>query len=171
MKGKHISDVSQYIANRNIESVTFTHDGKKYTVKGSDIFDGVYVENKAVGVKAKRATKAKEPKVTRTQFEEEEFEFGKGGYTRPGMDVKTTGVYDFAVKDGVYEITVVGFERQGDDTDSLYFDDSNTKQKDALGSIIIKNSAWKNLSKGKTVMATSSKGMKGRLTRIKGLNE
>ena len=79
LKGKKISDVSTYIAHWNIDSITFTLDGKTYTVKGSDIFDGVYVENKAIGVKAKRTTKAKQPKVTRTQFEEEEFEFGKGG--------------------------------------------------------------------------------------------
>jgi len=79
LKGKHVSDVSTYISHRNIETVTFTIDGKKYTVKGSDIFDGIYVENKAVGVKAKRTTKAKQPKVSRTQFEEEEFEFGKRG--------------------------------------------------------------------------------------------
>jgi hypothetical protein len=83
LKGKQISEVSKYVPHRNIESITFTIDGKSYTVKGSDIFDGVYVENSAIGIKAKRTTKAKQPKVARTQFEEEEFEFGGGGYTRP----------------------------------------------------------------------------------------
>jgi len=167
LKGKNISDVAKYVSHRNIESITFTIDGKSHTVKGSDIFDGIYVENNAVGVKAKRTTKAKQPKVTRTQFEEETFEYGKGGYARP--NVKTTGVYEFAVKGGVYEVMVVGFERENETEDSLYFDDSNNTEKKELGSIIIKNSAWNKLSKGLSIMARSTTGIKGKLTRIKDL--
>jgi hypothetical protein len=78
LKGKHISDVSKYVPHWNIESITFTIDGKQHTVKGSDIFDGIYVENSVLGIKAKRTTK-KQPKVSRTQFEDETFEFAKGG--------------------------------------------------------------------------------------------
>lgn len=167
LKGKHISDVSQYIAHRNIESITFKHEGKSVTVKGSQIFDGIYVDNKALGIKSKRTPKAKQPKVTRTQFEEESFEYGTGGYVRPKG--KTTGVYEFAVKGGIYEVMVVGFERQNDTEDALYFDDSNEKQKKELGSILVKNKSWNKISKGQTVMAHSTSGIKGKLTRVKDL--
>lgn len=167
LKGKNISDVSKYVPHRNIESITFTIDGKSYTVKGSDIFDGIYVENNAIGIKAKRATKAKQPKVTRTQFEEETFEFAQGGYTRPTG--KVSGIYDFAVKDGITNLKVVGFERQNDTEDSLYFDDSEKSSKTKFGSILVKNNAMSKLTKGKTVMAVSSTGIRGKLTRVKDL--
>lgn len=244
-KGKNISDISTYIPHRAIESIVVTHAGKKVTLKGSDIFDGIYVENKVLGIKDK--TK-KQPKVARTQFEEETFEFGdggsvvenklmklkeegklktlvnvngqkyfqtiipnkqekgywkryyslnqnslgkmqnamlseddlknlfeqqqdkmaKGGYTRPGMDIKITGDYEFRTNSGLgYEFRVVGFERQGDDTDSLYFDDLEKTAKRELGAITIKNNAWKKLSKGQTITAVSSTGIKGKLTRMK----
>jgi hypothetical protein len=81
LKGKHISEASKYVPHRNIESITFTIDGKQHTVKGSDIFDGIYVENSVLGIKAKQTSK-KQPKVSRTQFEDETFEFGKGGETK-----------------------------------------------------------------------------------------
>lgn len=245
VKGKNISDISTYIPHRAIESIVVTHAGKKVTLKGSDIFDGIYVENKVLGIKDK--TK-KQPKVARTQFEEETFEFGdggsvvenklmklkeegklktlvnvngqkyfqtiipnkqekgywkryyslnqnslgkmqnamlseddlknlfeqqqdkmaKGGYTRPGMDIKTTGDYEFRTNSGLgYEFRVVGFERQGDDTDSLYFDDLEKTAKRELGAITIKNNAWKKLSKGQTITAVSSTGVKGKLTRMR----
>jgi hypothetical protein len=167
LKGKQISEVSKYVPHRNIESITFTIDGKSYTVKGSDIFDGVYVENSAIGIKAKRTTKAKQPKVARTQFEEEEFEFGSGGYTRPSG--KVSGIYEFAVKGGITELKVVGFERQNDTQDSLYFDDSEKAAKTKFGSILVKNNAMSKITKGNTVMATSTTGIKGKLTRIKDL--
>jgi len=167
LKGKQISEVSKYVPHRNIESITFTIDGKSYTVKGSDIFDGVYVENSAIGIKAKRTTKAKQPKVTRTQFEEEEFEFGSGGYTRPSG--KVSGIYEFAVKGGITELKVVGFERQNDTQDSLYFDDSEKAAKTKFGSILVKNNAMSKITKGNTVMAVSSTGIRGKLTRVKDL--
>lgn len=162
--GRNISDISTYIPHRAIESIVVTHAGKKHTLKGSDIFDGIYVENKVLGVKDK--TK-KKPKVARTQFEDETYEFGNGGYTRPANDIKTTGKYEFRTKTGlVYEFSVVGFERAGDSTDSLYFDDGNKEAKKELGSVIINNNAWKRLSKGDTIIAISSTGIKGKLTRI-----
>jgi len=54
-----------YIPNEDIESIK-TRFGQ--TFKGKDILDGAYVKRKVIT-----------PKVTRTQFEEEEFEYGKGG--------------------------------------------------------------------------------------------
>lgn len=93
--------------------------------------------------------------------------YAGGGYIRPSYDTKVSGKYDFKTNTGVgYEIAVVGFERKNDDSDSLYFDDSESTAKKELGSIIIKNNSWKNLSKGKTIIATSGTGINGKLTRI-----
>jgi hypothetical protein len=93
--------------------------------------------------------------------------YAGGGYIRPSYDTKVSGKYDFKTNTGVgYEIAVVGFERKNDDSDSLYFDDSESTAKRELGSITIKNSSWKNLSKGKTIIATSDTGINGKLTRI-----
>ena len=94
--------------------------------------------------------------------------FAKGGYVRPAYNMPIVGNYSFKTKDGLgYEFRVTGFERAGDDTDSLYFDDSETTAKKELGTIIIKNSSWKNLANGKTIMAVSEKGVSGKLTKIK----
>jgi hypothetical protein len=94
--------------------------------------------------------------------------FAKGGYVRPAYNMPIVGDYSFKTKDGLgYEFRVAGFERAGDDTDSLYFDDSETTAKKELGTIIIKNSSWKNLTNGKTIMAVSEKGINGKLTKIK----
>lgn len=282
--GKNISEISTYIPNREILSVKVKHNGKEIEIKGTDIFDGIYVDDKIIA--SNRKPKA-DPKMSRTQFEEETFEFGKGGnvnskelnkvidttrsffesngvnygqihdsgteitiepstvlpkdsnlkkgsldgmqilydksskiyevaeylagpdgkdlyifgeykslipalkslikgnstvgrkpmkiekfakggYVRPAYNIPIMGDYSFTTKDGLgYEFRVAGFEREGDDTDSLYFDDLEKTAKKELGAITIKNSAWKNLSNGKTIMATSSKGISGKLTKIK----
>lgn len=161
---KHISEVATYIPHRNIKSIVIEFEGKEITLNGSDIFDGIYVDNKIVGVKTR---KKREPKVARTQFEEETFEFAKGGYTRPAYDLKTTGDYEFSTNlDAIYQFRVAGFEREGNDTDSLYLDDLETRAKRDLGTIIIKNNAWKKLANGLTIRATSSTGIKGKLKKI-----
>lgn len=278
--GKNISEISTYIPNREILSVKVKHNGKEIEIKGTDIFDGIYVDNKIIASNRKPKS---EPKMSRTQFEEETFEFAKGGnvnskelnkvidttrsffesngvnygivtdigteiiieprtnlpkdsnlpkgsldgmqilydkttkifevseyipiqdeiyvfgeykslipalkslikgnsnlgrkpikkyakggYVRPAYNIPITGDYSFTTKDGLgYEFRVAGFEREGDDTDSLYFDDLEKTARKELGAITIKNSAWKNLSNGKTIMATSSTGISGKLTKIK----
>jgi hypothetical protein len=281
---KNISEISTYIPNREILSVKVKHNGKEIEIKGTDIFDGIYVDDKIIP--STRKPKAA-PKMSRTQFEEETFEFekggklnskelekvidttrsffesngvkygqiddlvneiiiepstvlpkdsnltkgsldgmliiydkrtkiyevseyqagldgkdlyifgeykslipalkslikgnsttgrkpmkiekfAKGGYVRPAYNMAIVGDYSFKTKDGLgYEFRVAGFERAGDDTDSLYFDDSETTAKKELGTIIIKNSSWKNLANGKTIMAVSEKGVNGKLTKIK----
>jgi len=94
----------------------------------------------------------------------------QGGYVRPSVNLKTTGIYEFKTNFGLgYEFSVVGFERKGDDTDSLYFDNGDTAAKRELGSITIKNNAWNRLSKGQTITAESSNGTKGKLRRLKDL--
>ena len=161
---KNISEVATYIPHRNIKSIVVEFNGKEVTLNGSDIFDGIYVENKYLGIKTR---KKREPKVARTQFEEETFEFAKGGYTRPAYDLKTTDDYYFVTNSRVeYEFSVAGFEREGDDTDSLYFDDLDTTAKRDLGTIIIKNNAWKKLASGQTIKAISSTGISGKLTKV-----
>lgn len=95
--------------------------------------------------------------------------FKSGGYTTPSYDTPITGKYEFVSKDGKkYDLKVYRYERQNDTDDSLEIQD---ELRDELGSIIFKNSAWKNLSKGKTIMAKSSKGLEGKLTRVANLFE
>jgi hypothetical protein len=93
--------------------------------------------------------------------------YAGGGYVRPSYDTRVSGKYDFKTNTGLgYELLVVGYERKNDDSDSLYFDDLESTAKKELGSIIIKNNSWKNLSKGQPIVAISETGIKGRLTRI-----
>lgn len=96
LKGKNISDVSTYVPHRNIKEITFTHDGKNLTIPGSEIFDGIYVQNKTLGIKDK---KTKQPKVARTQFEEETYEYAKGGEFKSGNSkiykLRAEGLNDF----------------------------------------------------------------------------
>jgi hypothetical protein len=105
LKGKHISDVSTYIPQRAIEVIVTNFNGKKVTLNGNDIFDGIYVDNKALGVKDREVKgkeikgKGKQPKMVRTQFEEETFEFGNGG----GVDDKRTA----GAGDGVRQVAGV----------------------------------------------------------------
>jgi hypothetical protein len=66
-------------------------NGKEVTLNGSDIFDGIYVENKYLGTKTR---KKREPKVARTQFEEETFEFAKGGLAKQQIMVSTYNQID-----------------------------------------------------------------------------
>lgn len=72
----NLSSFAKYISKRNIKYVVVEIDGKELTFNNADIVDGVYVlKDKITEAKPSKKT----PKVTRTQFEEEEFEFGKGG--------------------------------------------------------------------------------------------
>lgn len=88
----------------------------------------------------------------------------RGGYTNPGYDVKTTGVYLFKTKNGSFNVVSYLFERENDTEDSLEIQDD---LRDNLGSILIQNSSWKRLSSGKPVKAKSAYGdYVGTLTRI-----
>jgi hypothetical protein len=89
--------------------------------------------------------------------------FATGGYVRPSNTIKTTGRYTFTTTPyKTYNLEVVMFERHGDDTDSLQVQDGLRNE---LGSIIIKNSDWRKLSKGERIKAKSSKGHIGFLVR------
>jgi hypothetical protein len=81
--------------------------------------------------------------------------FEKGGYTRPPHDMPIYGVYKFSSKIGDFILKVYHFERNDDTTDSLEIQD---ELRPKLGSIIIKNSAWKRLSKGLPIKAKTDRG-------------
>jgi GNAT superfamily N-acetyltransferase len=81
--------------------------------------------------------------------------FKTGGYTRPAYNLKTTGNYLFRTNKGTFNVTSYLFERENDTEDALEIQDD---LRGTIGSVIIKNSAWKNLSSGKSVKARSSKG-------------
>jgi DNA repair protein RadC len=93
--------------------------------------------------------------------------FAKGGYTRPAFNIKTTGDYLFQTNKGNFNLKSYLFERQNDTEDSLEIQD---ELRGELGSIIIKNSAWKRLSSGSSVKARSEKGnFVGTLTRVESM--
>jgi hypothetical protein len=87
-------------------------------------------------------------------------------YRQIPYNVKIAGKYEITV-DGKTEITsVAGFERQDNDSDSLYFMDSDPLRA-TIGSIIVKNSDMFKLEKGTTVKATTTKvGKEVKIKRI-----
>lgn len=90
--------------------------------------------------------------------------FATGGYTRPSYDLKTSGTYLFRTNKGSFYVFSFLFERENDTEDSLEIQDD---LRDTLGSILIKNSAWRRLASGKSIKAKSSKGgFEGILTRV-----
>ena len=85
-------------------------------------------------------------------------------YKRPAYNLDTTGTFLFETKNGNYKVESYFFERANDKEDSLSIQED---LKNIIGNIIIKNSSWKNLSNGKTIRARSTKGLTGKLTKIK----
>jgi hypothetical protein len=98
---------------------------------------------------------------------EDDVKYAKGGpvnYKRPAYDLKTTGVYLFRTNKGNFTLVSYLFERSNDTEDSLEIQE---ELKGLLGSVDIKNLAWKRLASGKPVKAKSTKGnYLGTLTRI-----
>ena len=84
-------------------------------------------------------------------------------YKRPAYNVNTTGTFEFKTKNATYYPESYYFERANDKEDSLSIQEELKKE---LGSIIIKNSAWRNLNNGKSINARTSKGQIGKLKRI-----
>jgi hypothetical protein len=112
--------------------------------------------------------KEKSVTVRKSGFEVMDDEFGKGGYTAPAYDLPIYGKYKFVTKDGKeYILSIFRYERENDTEDSLVISQDQDSLREELGSIIIKNSAWRNLTKsGKTVMARASKGPTGKITKL-----
>jgi hypothetical protein len=112
--------------------------------------------------------KEKSVTVRKSGFKVMDDDFAKGGYTEPSYDLPIRGKYKFVTKDGKeFILNVTRYERENDTEDSLVISQDQDKLRDEFGSIIIKNSAWRNLTKlGKTVMARASKGSTGKITKI-----
>jgi hypothetical protein len=88
-------------------------------------------------------------------------------YNRVAYNIKISGKYELSIDSKKYNISVAGFERQGDDTDGLYLMDSDP-QKDMIGSIIVKNKDMVKMSKGTSVnIVTSKNNIKGTLKKLK----
>jgi len=100
-------------------------------------------------------------------WEDRGLKYNDGGpvnYKRPAYDLKTTGVYLFRTNKGNFTLVSYAFERSNDTEDSLEIQE---ELKGLLGSVDIKNLAWKRLASGKSVKAKSTKGNYfGILTRI-----
>jgi hypothetical protein len=112
--------------------------------------------------------KEKSVTVRKSGFKVMDDDFAKGGYTEPSYDLPIRGKYKFVTKDGKeFILNVTRYERENDTEDSLVISQDQDELRDELGSIIIKNSAWRNLTKlGKTIMARASKGSTGKITKI-----
>ena len=80
--------------------------------------------------------------------------------------MKIAGKFEIEIKGKKIETLIAGFERENDDSDSLYLMDSDPL-KDEHGSFIVKNSDMPKLSKGKEVDGKCSKhGIPVKLKRI-----
>lgn len=84
-KGGALSKAT-YIPNRDIDSLKTTYG---QTIDGKKLIDGAYATGKV-----------KKPKMSRTQFEDETYEFAKGGFVNNGKIDKKT--YFMVVKNWVY---------------------------------------------------------------------
>jgi hypothetical protein len=83
----------------------------------------------------------------------------------PGT-VKIAGQYEITIGSKIETTRVAGFERQDDDSDSLYFMDEDPLR-DTLGSLIVKNSDMFKLEKGAAVKAKGTKdGKEVKIKRI-----
>lgn len=81
-------------------------------------------------------------------------------------DMKISGKFEITINGKLHNTSIAGFERQDDDSDSLYLMD-NDPLKNEHGSFIVKNSDMPKLSKGITVNAVTSKDNKdAKITRI-----
>ena len=79
-------------------------------------------------------------------------------------DIKLTGNYRFITSNNIYNLRILFYERSTEDSYSLCQGDDNDDH--LIKCVDVKNTAIKNLANGKTVVAISSSGTKGKLTRI-----
>ena len=87
-------------------------------------------------------------------------------YKQIPYNVKISGEYEITINSKIVTTKVAGFERENDDSDSLYLMD-NDPLKAEHGSFIVKNSDMPKLQKGTSVKAVCSKhGAPATLKRI-----
>ena len=77
-------------------------------------------------------------------------------YKQVPYNVKISGKYEITINSKVIKTSIAGFERENDDSDSLYLMD-NDPLKAEHGSFIVKNSDMPKLEKGTVVKAMCSK--------------
>jgi len=82
--------------------------------------------------------------------------FVNEAYKTVSYNTKISGKFEVTIDGKKYDTKVAGFEREGDDTDSLYLMDEDPL-KSEHGSFIVKNSDMPKLSKGGIVKGTCSK--------------
>jgi len=77
-------------------------------------------------------------------------------YKTISYNTKISGKFEVTIDGKKYETQVAGFEREGDDTDSLYLMDEDPLKAEH-GGFIVKNSDMSKLSKGAIVKGNCSK--------------
>ncbi len=93
-------------------------------------------------------------------------EFVNEAYKKIPYNMKISGKFEIAINGKLYNTSIAGFEREDDDSDSLYLMDSDPLKAEH-GSFIVKNSDMLKLSKGTAVKAMCSKhGIPATLKRI-----
>lgn len=107
-------------------------------------------------VKRAKALGAEDLVPTSEDFQKSLKEEVNESYKNIPYNVKIAGEYEIMIN-GKKEFTkVAGFERQNDDSDSLYLMDEDPLKK-SLGSFIVKNKDMFKLEKGTTVKAVTTK--------------
>lgn len=79
-------------------------------------------------------------------------------------NMKVTGIYKVTGPNIDTQISIAGHEAQNNESQSLYQSDLNRDEN--IKSVIVKNTSIKKMSQGKTVQATTTAGVKVKLTRI-----
>lgn len=95
-------------------------------------------------------------------------EFINEAYKNIPYDMKIAGNYEVIIGKNPSikaNVRVAGFEREDNDSDSLYLMDGD-KFKEKFGSFIVKNSDMPKLQKGINVKATTSSGEDATIKRI-----
>lgn len=162
-----IKKMNQYL--RSMPKVTATSTDRAFSSLDNYFYgyiwkDVIFHHDKLIE-RTKKLMRNNKPLAPLSQGVKKKAKTLSAGYKR--QNEGTRGQYEFLTKDGVYILDSYLVERQNDTEDSLEIQDN---LRNVLGTIIIKNSAWPKLKKGLTIMARSSKGPKGKLTKIKNYN-
>lgn len=83
-------------------------------------------------------------------------EFLNESYKQIPYNMKISGKFEITINGNAFSTSIAGFERQSDDSDSLYLMD-NDPLKAEHGSFIVKNSDMPKLQKGTVVKGVCSK--------------
>ena len=136
-----------YIAKKNLEQLYDAYlAGQDFDDKW---FDETLKHLEAVKKSAKKFNKPEEIAGTIYESLDE-------AYKQVPYNVKISGQYEISINSKVVKTSIAGFERENDDSDSLYLMD-NDPLKAEHGSFIVKNSDMPKLEKGTVVNAVCSK--------------